>query len=285
MHARTGGVNPLISVIIAVYNGSGTLTRCLESIVSQTYKNWELVLIDGGSNDGTQEIVKKFEKRIKFWVSEPDNGVYHAWNKALKHTCGDWICFLGTDDYFMGEDVLEKIVPLLKRSYPEYRVVYGQVAQVGKEGQLIRTLGAPWSKASRTIHLNMSLPHTGSFHHSSLFHEHGQFDESFKVAGDYEFLLRELLRRDAVFAEGITVVAMQIGGLSGSLESSLKTLNEVRRARKLHGISGIHPYYLWAYAKVAIRVAMVKLFGTKITMHLFDFLRMLTGREPYWTRL
>ena len=91
---------PLISIIVAVYNGEKTLQRCIDSVFSQTYPHKELIIIDGGSTDGTVDILQTNNDKITYWKSEPDNGIYQAWNKALDHAKSDWICFLGSDDYF-----------------------------------------------------------------------------------------------------------------------------------------------------------------------------------------
>ena len=90
---------PKISIIVAVYNSKKTLQRCIDSVFSQTYPHKELIIIDGGSTDGTVDILRANNDKITYWKSEPDNGIYQAWNKALDHAKSDWICFLGADDY------------------------------------------------------------------------------------------------------------------------------------------------------------------------------------------
>jgi glycosyltransferase involved in cell wall biosynthesis len=89
----------MISVIVAVFNGAKTLQQCIDSVAGQTYPHKELIVIDGGSIDGTREILEGDATKLAYWVSEPDRGIYHAWNKALARARGDWICFLGADDY------------------------------------------------------------------------------------------------------------------------------------------------------------------------------------------
>src|SRR5690606_34585060 len=90
---------PRFSVVISVFNGAKTLQKCLDSVAGQTYAARELIVIDGGSTDGTQQILRHNAGRLAYWVSEPDRGTYHAWNKALAQASGDWSCFLGADDY------------------------------------------------------------------------------------------------------------------------------------------------------------------------------------------
>jgi glycosyltransferase involved in cell wall biosynthesis len=87
-----------LSIIIVTYNAAATLQACLDSVFAQTYPNIELVVIDGDSSDGTQDILKANTTRITFWQSEPDKGIYDAMNKALEHITGDWVYFLGSDD-------------------------------------------------------------------------------------------------------------------------------------------------------------------------------------------
>lgn len=91
-------MNHKLSIIVVTYNAAATLQACLDSIYGQSYPNIELVIIDGNSTDGTQEILKANSTRITFWQSEPDKGIYDAMNKALQHITGQWVYFLGSDD-------------------------------------------------------------------------------------------------------------------------------------------------------------------------------------------
>ncbi len=100
---------PFISIIIAVLNAEKTLRQSIGSISKQTYSNWELIVIDGGSTDGTINILNNNSKSIAYWESKPDKGIYHPWNKALSHANGDWIYFLGDDDFLCENDVLDRI--------------------------------------------------------------------------------------------------------------------------------------------------------------------------------
>ncbi len=106
---------PRISVIIAVRNGAGTLQRALDSVFEQTYDDIELIVMDGASSDGTQAILERNAARIAYWRSEPDGGIYQAWNKALDHVTGDWICFLGADDRFHASDIVASVAAALDR--------------------------------------------------------------------------------------------------------------------------------------------------------------------------
>ena len=118
---------PSISVIVAVYNGIDTLQQCIDSVAQQSYPAKELIVIDGDSKDGTVELLKANQEKINYWVSEPDSGVYNAWNKGLAQANDDWICFLGADDYFWDNQVLDKLGKALTDIPVKVRLAYAQV--------------------------------------------------------------------------------------------------------------------------------------------------------------
>ncbi|MDH5645697.1 MAG: glycosyltransferase, partial [Candidatus Heimdallarchaeota archaeon] len=91
---------PLVTIITAVLNGVDTLERTILSVISQSYTNIEYIIIDGGSTDGTIDIIRKYEHAIDCWVSESDTGIYDAWNKGVRLSNGEWIAFLGADDSY-----------------------------------------------------------------------------------------------------------------------------------------------------------------------------------------
>lgn len=240
---------PLISVIVAVYNGAKTLQRCIDSVSDQTYLNKELIIIDGGSTDGTIEIIKSNQDKITYWKSEPDNGIYNAWNKALNHVKGDWICFLGSDDSLWKSSVFEEIIPhMIKAESQGIRMVYGQVARVTEDGEISCVDGFSWEKTWRSIIIDGigTFTHQGMFHHRSLFELYGRFDESFKIAGDYELLIRAFKNGgNAIFVDGLIVTGMQVGGITSN---SIKLVKENARARKNNQLRVITIPWLISYA-------------------------------------
>ena len=240
---------PLISVIVAVYNGAKTLQRCIDSVSNQTYPNKEIIIIDGGSTDGTIEIIKSNQEKITYWKSEPDNGIYNAWNKALDHVRGDWICFLGCDDYLWKNDVFEEITPhLIKAESQNIRMVYGQVARVTKNDEISCIDGFSWEYTWRSIIIDgiCTFTHQGMFHHRSLFELYGRFDESFQIAGDYELLVRAFKDGgDALFINGLIVTGMQTGGIT---TNCIKLVKETAKARQNNRLRVITMPWLISYA-------------------------------------
>ena len=248
---------PLITVIVAVLNAAKTLEKCILSIIEQTYSFKELIIMDGGSTDSSKNILQSYSNRISHWESQADKGIYHAWNNALDHAHGEWICFMGADDYFYNIQTLENMVSHLNRATASgVKLVYGQVVQVNEARQPVRILGKPWEKISWQIRYGMPLhfPHPGMMHHSSLFQEHGRFDQEFKIAGDYEFLLRELKnKKKKALYTGFKTVGSRIGGLSNL--NQLATLKEARKA----GLKNKLPGFSWFWSAVYIR-AMIRRF-------------------------
>jgi glycosyltransferase involved in cell wall biosynthesis len=273
---------PAIAIIVAVFNGSATVQRCIDSVVGQTYPHKELIVIDGGSSDGTAEILKENSQKIAYWVSEPDRGIYQAWNKALAQTHGDWVCFLGADDYLWDAHVLERMAPHLSSALPAARVVYGQVALVNESGTVLNSFGKPWPELRPAFMRGDALNiHQAMFHHRSLFEDRGTFDESFRIAGDYDLLLRELREGRAEFVPCL-VAGMQHGGVSSHPASKVTTIREVMRAMQCHGLkppAGLRAAWLRAVAHAWLyRVA-----GGHVSGAVADGYRSLTGKSRLWT--
>lgn len=273
-----------ISIIVAVKNASKTLQICIDSIRAQTYPDKELIVIDGGSTDGTLEIIKKNSDQINHWVSESDKGIYNAWNKGLEHASGDWIYFLGADDFFWDRHVLERVSSELSRVSSDTIIAYGQVMLVDSAGGSLYPMGEPWANIKQRFRQVMCIPHQGVFHRSSLFKHLGNFNESFRIAGDYEMLLRYLKANTPVFFPGIIVAAMRLGGLSSNPKNTLVTMREFRVAQKINGVSGPSPVWVLALYRVYIRLLLQKLIGQKFTNRVLDWARGIQGLAPYWTR-
>jgi GT2 family glycosyltransferase len=273
-----------ITVLIATRDAAGTIQRCLDSVYGQTYRNREVVVIDGGSTDGTVDILERNSGRLAYWESKPDKGVYDAWNKGLDRASGDWICFLGADDFFWSADVLERMAPHLEKAYPRSRVVYGKVAYVNRRGEFLDVIGEPWERISKKFLQTMPLPHPGLMHHRAIFEQYGRFDVSFRIAGDYELLLRELTRSPAVFVPDLIVVGMQMGGLSTNPENVDRMLRETRSAAIRHGRKHVGFHWIVVVGKVKIRHLLWRLVGEANARRLLDLGRILLGKRPVWSR-
>lgn len=275
---------PRISVITSTFQAAAYLPQAAASIRAQDFNDFEWIVIDGGSTDGTLDVLRKNEDVIDYWISESDKGIYDAWNKGIHQARGAWILFLGADDHLWTPGVLGRAATMLDGAAPEFRVVYGQVAMLNQAGEIVGLVGDEWCTVRRRFRSLMSLPHTALFHHRDLFRTHGDFDPAFRIAGDYEFLLRELGVRDALFLPDLIVAGMSIGGVSSSPESSEKMLREMRLATRKHG--RIFPGAPWLLAALRLKTRQIlwKLLGERKARWLLDMGRRMLRKSPYWTK-
>lgn len=219
-------MDPYVSIIIATYNVVESLSRTIESIRNQSYENYECIVIDGASTDGTVDLLKQFGNMIDCWISEPDLGIYDAWNKGIKLARGRLICFLGADDCWAHSFSLEEMV---NARVNDEDIVSAKVAVVSPKGEVIRLFGKSWTKAS--MEKRPVVAHPGMLVDIRLFRKYGTFDVNYAIAGDYEWLLRLDENTTAVYLNQVTVF-MGCGGVS---ERKLQAvLSETRNAQLRH---------------------------------------------------
>lgn len=204
---------PLVSVITAVYNGEKFLEKTIQSVLDQTYENIEYIVIDGGSTDGTIDIIKKYEDRISYWVSEPDKGVYEAMNKGLKVTTGEYIAILNADDYYTPDAIalsIEKIIDA-KSDYSIANVEY-----VNNKG-VIKSI---YPLKENHIYQEMPYPHVSAFISSETYKKVGLFDTSFKIAGDHDMAVRIHMQGYKVCYVDKSIAYLEEGGISSGIDSN-----------------------------------------------------------------
>lgn len=275
--ADAKGSRPYVSVIIATYNAATTLERCLSSLASQSFRDWELLVADGGSTDATHAILDAHRDVIAWQTSGPDRGIYDAWNKALAHASGTWVMFLGADDRLHDAGSLEQVVRALRAS-DRSRVVYGRLNVVDAAGRSLYQLGWDWGRTRASFKKMMSIPHPATFHHISLFRDRGRFDPSYRVAGDYEYLLRELPANDAQFTD-VLVADMSNGGVSNQAKLRATAAIEVHRARRVHGLVR-GPWWLRpGCVKAVARAAIGNRFGPRVEWAAWQSYRLLMRKS------
>lgn len=276
---------PLISIVIAVMNGAKVLARCLDSIAAQTCKDFEVVLADGVSTDGTLDIIRDYAARgvLTRWHTEKDHGVYDAWNKILPEARGTWICFLGADDQLADPTVLERLAAVLRKE-PQQTIVYGKLNIVSEDGQVLDPIVRPWAELKKAFLAGRTMiPHPGCFHHRSIFERHGSFDSVYRIAGDYDVMLRELRNSDALYLPDIVTVNMQIGGISGKPENLLLGMLEIRRARNTNRIPGIAWRLNFKILLARVGIVVYRIAGPRALHLLSDLYRIVTFRKRKWT--
>jgi glycosyltransferase involved in cell wall biosynthesis len=272
--------NIKISVIMATMNSAETLQRAIDSFAAQDYPHKELIIIDGASTDGTVDIIKKTESIIHYWISEPDSGVYEAWNKGLDHVTGDWVHFLGSDDYYMGPDVFSRVARWLERATPQIDLFYGLVLRVSKEGEPLDMRGQPWGSIKYSKRFGLPMPHQGLFHRSSCFNRTGKFDSAFKICGDYEFTLRALRLSEPVFISDTIITTMTFGGISSNPKNAIRVLRESAKARKQNNMIPYPVKSLVFLVRLLIIKLFVAIFGSKFLTYLINIRSKVRGAPP-----
>lgn len=219
-------ISPKISIVTASFNSEKTIADTLESVLNQVYKNIEYLIIDGGSTDKTIQIIKSFEDRFNgrlSWISEPDGGIYDAWNKALKLFTGDWISFVGSDDILLDNAISDYVSAMNTDS--QLNFISSNVLLVKQNLEPIRLIGKPWSKKIRSYNC---IAHVGCQHHKSLFAHTGTFNSDYRIVGDYDFLLRceDIIRPHYM---SITTAKVREAGISG--RNILRVAKEVLKTK------------------------------------------------------
>ena len=174
--------DPLISIITVVYNGKEFLEETIQSVINQTYKNIEYIIIDGGSTDGTVDIIKKYEEHIDYWVSEKDEGIYDAMNKGIDIASGEFIAFLNADDWYEKDSVKYIVQEYSKHNDIDF--FYGNLNFIKKNGDIVLWKGNRGYKG-------LEIPHPTCFIRASLL-KNNFFKTNFKIAADTEMTLRLL---------------------------------------------------------------------------------------------
>jgi glycosyltransferase involved in cell wall biosynthesis len=241
---------PLVTVITAVFNGQPYVRGCLESVLRQDYPNLEHIVLDAGSSDGTVDVLRQYDDRIALWKSEGDKGIFEAWNKALLEARGEWICFLGSDDEFLPGAV--SAFMQLAAENPQAEYLCSKAKLLFPSSGKVRIDGHPWTW--RGYSRRVWTVHQGSMHRKSLFERLGNFDDTYRIASDYEFLLRQRSELRSAFTPAVTVL-VRAGGAS----YSQKVIYEIHRAKMENGgIPKLHAYLDLAYYLIMSKAISLK---------------------------
>ena len=219
--------NPLITIIIATYNDFINIQQTLDSIKNQKYKNTEVIVIDGNSDDGTIDILSENSEIITQWLSEEDLGIYDAWNKGLELSSGDWVMFLGAGDC-LNSNALESYIFCINSKNNSVNFVSSRGVIIDSKGKHMSEFGKRLDK--RLFLKNMAICHPSSLHHKSLYLKYGYYDISYKISSDYDFLLRALKSIHPKFIDEVLVEILD-GGIS---TYSFDGLHETRRIKLLY---------------------------------------------------
>jgi glycosyltransferase involved in cell wall biosynthesis len=237
---------PLISIVTIVYNGEAFLEETIKSVINQSYDNVEYIIIDGGSSDGTVDIIKKYEDKVSYWISEKDKGIYDAMNKGIEAATGDYINFLNAGDDFCDQYVLEKI--FLQHKYISYDIVYGSAIVVDKNRTNKLLL-----KPKAFTKFNLLFWTTRTVCHQSIFVNKNilePYSLNYKLKGELNWYFDLLKKSKKFLVIDIPVVYYSLGG-TGDINyklNTMETLKVVFKQMNIFGITAI-PVILYKYLR------------------------------------
>ena len=228
-----------ISLITVAYNCDQTIGDTFNSVRSQDCDDLEYIVIDGGSTDRTVDIIKENEDIITYWSSSPDEGIYDAMNKGLKHVTGDYVGFLHSDDMFYSASTLKNILNAVSENRPD--VFYGDLEYVNavSADKVIRR----WKSSNfypKLLKQGWMPPHPTLYVRKDVIEETGFFDTSYKIAADYDYILRLFSRKGlATYYLSEVIVKMRLGGASNkSIPNIIKKSKEDIRALRKNRVGG-----------------------------------------------
>lgn len=232
-----------ISIITICKNSETTISQCINSVAEQSYPNIEYIIIDGASSDGTLQIIDKYKNKISSIISEPDKGIYDAMNKGVNVSTGDYLFFLNADDFLISNNTIENVAEFINsRNGKTADIYFGQVLIYNKKNGI----GNLWKAAnvSKFSLYRGSIPHQATFCKRESFSKCGLFDTSYKIAGDYEWFVRSLLKYNLTFVRSeIIVTVFNKGGISTDNNSAIIIKKEKERIRKTNYSFWERKYY------------------------------------------
>lgn len=214
-------MKPLISIITVVYNASLTIEDSIKSVIGQKTKNYQYIIIDGASNDGTVDIIKKYSNNIDVFLTEKDKGIYDAMNKGLDASEGEYVYFLGADDFLHSDSLTTDLLTFIQDKRPD--LILGNIKYT--HGQVITPV------FNHKLLLHNSVHHQGTFYLSKHFNSF-RYDISFKLISDYELNLNLYLARKSLkllFIDYIIALCTDNGMSRSHIDLSLHETNKIRR--------------------------------------------------------
>lgn len=198
-------LTPKFSVITVTYNAAAVLEDTIQSVITQTYHHVEYIIVDGGSTDGTLDIVAQYRDRIATVVSEPDKGLYDAMNKGMRLATGDYLCFLNAGDSFHEDDTLQQMVHTLRELTELPDVLYGETELVDAEGHFVRMrrLQAPEHLTWRSFRHGMLVCHQAFFAKRTLAEP---YDLRYRFSADFDWCIRIMKKSKVLHNTHLTLI-------------------------------------------------------------------------------
>jgi len=244
--------NITVSIITISFNSVKTISGTIESVLNQTYKDIEYIVIDGGSIDGTNDILNSFGRKISRIISEPDDGIYDAMNKGIRMASGNVIGILNSDDHFCRNDVVEKIAAEFEDQNCQALIADARFIDSKNPSKIVRYFSSANFHPGK-FKFGFMPAHPGFYARKELFDKYGCYKTDYKIAADFELLIRFMYVNKINFRYlKIPVVDMRTGGVSNRTVYSRYLLNkEIYRACRENGIK---TNYFYIYSKYFIKI-------------------------------
>ncbi|MBC7524970.1 MAG: glycosyltransferase [Flavobacterium sp.] len=230
-----------ISVITINYNDKVGLEKTIKSVLDQTATNFEFVIIDGKSTDGSTKIIENYKSKIDYWISEKDSGVYNAMNKGIKNAEGEFVIFMNSGDVFNNKNVLTDVTKYLT---PNFDIYYGDNYKIKADGKRKKTYP---SQLSFSFFYNSSINHQSTFIRKDLFEKHFYYNENYKIVSDWEFFIYTICKINVPYKYlPITICDYDFTGIS-----SLAKYQHIAQYEKMTTIKKFFPLFENDYKQLA----------------------------------
>lgn len=221
---HTNKIRNKISIVTISYNCVSEIEKTITSVLSLDYSNVEYIVIDGGSNDGTKEVIERYVDGIDYWVSEPDGGIYNAMNKGIDVATGEWIIFMNSGDVFHDHEVLSRV--FAKQYDSDVKVIYGNVNMVFPNGRILKKSFANLKEECKVF----DICHQGAFTRLNVLKQI-HYDESYRIMADLDSF-RKIKENGGVF-EFVNVVIANFDIMGVSSTKPFLSCKESLRLRKI----------------------------------------------------
>jgi len=233
---------PQISIITVNYNNKVGLERTIKSVAQQIYKNYEHIIIDAASTDGSLEVIKAHQEQFSYWISEKDKGIYHGMNKGITQAKGKYLLFLNSGDYLIDEHSLS-----IDFEHLNHEILFGYHTVSSSEG--LKTITYEDRPIDLGFFVTSTLPHSSTFIKKSLFDNLGSYDESYKICADWVFFFKAIIyHKTSFYRLEQPIGVFELGGISTNKNNTelvkkerLKFLNTIMNEHSITYIQSIYP--------------------------------------------
>jgi glycosyltransferase involved in cell wall biosynthesis len=265
---------PLVSIITVVYNRVKYLEQAILSVLNQTYSNLEYIVIDGGSTDGTIEIIKKYDDRLDFWISEPDSGMYFALNKGIQYSQGEFIGLCHSDDYYYNNSVIEDFISIHTNTSAD--IYHGDILILNANKVFSDRITSNSDLLTKT---NNSINHPTTFISKSVFQNLGFYNTNFKSSADYELMLRFKVNKCQFLNLGIIISVMRVGH-EGRISNNCFSILENYQIHRIYKTGQQNKYLLmYVYCNINQLAKILKIPDNHFVRRLKSVLRKLLVRQ------